>query len=335
MEGVVTDRVLIVAEAAQGYEGDPSLAKLLARAARAAGADLVKYQIVYADELATPAYQHYTLFHQLEMPDEAWREAVKEAHSGEVGVAFDVYGERSLALALSLGAAAVKIHATDFFNETLVNEALRAAPQVFLSAGGMDITELKAFFARHPGAEEKVTLFYGFQAEPTATDQNNLARLRSLRATFPALALGFMDHTDGGSDEASWLSTLAIPLGVTAIEKHLSLDRALGLEDYVSALAPDQFRAFVDRVRAAESAMGSDSLELTEPERGYRRRAVKVVVARRPLAAGTTVAPQDVTLLRTVLAEGSTPSNRLGDIVGRTLTRAVGAGHAVCREDFV
>ncbi len=63
--------VEIIAEAAQGYEGNVTQARLLARAAARAGADAVKFQLVYADELATPDYQYYDLFRNLEMPAEA------------------------------------------------------------------------------------------------------------------------------------------------------------------------------------------------------------------------------------------------------------------------
>ena len=41
--------VEIIAEAAQGFEGNPTLAKLLARGAVRAGADAVKFQLIYAD----------------------------------------------------------------------------------------------------------------------------------------------------------------------------------------------------------------------------------------------------------------------------------------------
>jgi hypothetical protein len=45
-------KVQIIAELAQGFEGRPEQARLLLRAAAAAGADAAKYQLVYADELA-------------------------------------------------------------------------------------------------------------------------------------------------------------------------------------------------------------------------------------------------------------------------------------------
>ena len=331
---MTSGRTLIVAEAAQGYEGDATILRLLSRAAAAAGADLVKFQIVYADELAAPSYQHFALFRQLEMPDAAWISGTAEAGKTGVGLAFDVYGTRSLALALKLGAAAVKIHATDFFNDGLVDAALDGAPEIFLSAGGIEIDEIDAFFKRHPRALDKATLFYGFQAEPTATADNNLRRLVSLRQRFPGLRLGFMDHTDGADEESGWLSALALPLGATAIEKHLTLDRELALEDYVSALGPAAFRSFVARVRAAESALGSERLELTGPEKAYRRRAVKVVTAARALAPGATLGAEDLVLLRTALEDGRQPLNELTHAIGRELTRVIDTGAAIYRDDL-
>ncbi len=255
----------IIAEVAQGYEGDPSLARRFVGAAAAAGADLVKFQIVYADELATPSYVHHGLFSSLEMPDAAWRAVGDEAAARGIGLAFDVFGPRSLDVALACGAAAVKVHSTDFFNHGLVADALSRAPRVYFSVGGIEPDEVAAFVRRHEAHVARLTMMYGFQAEPTPVASNHLRRLQAWRTRFPGLALGFMDHADGAADEAGWLGLLALPLGVAAIEKHLTLDRALRLEDFVSALAPEAFARYVARVRAAEDALGSTSLDLPTP----------------------------------------------------------------------
>lgn len=325
----------IIAEAAQGFEGDPTLARLLVRASASGGADMVKFQLVVADELATPDYPYYGLFKKLEMPFDAWQGVAGEARRLGRGLVFDVYGAGSLRTALALGADAVKIHATDFFNDALVDGALRDAPKVLFSVGGILIEEVAGFLARcGTGALGKLTLLYGFQSEPTATSDNNLWRLTTLRERFPGLELGFMDHAEGGSDEASWLSLLALPFGVTVIEKHITLDRSLELEDSVSALSPGEFASYVRRVRAAESALGSGDLTLTAAELGYRDRAIKVVVARQALTAGGRVRESDVALLRTPREDGGQPLHRIRDVVGQTVARPVAPGRPVYREDL-
>jgi sialic acid synthase SpsE len=327
-------RVLVIAEAAQGFEGDASLARLLVRGAAAAGADVVKFQLVYVDELATPAYVHYALFKALEMPDEAWDSVAEEARLCGISIAFDVFGPRSLELALTLGAAAVKIHASDFFNHGLVADALRRAPHLYLSAGGIDVEEIAEALARHAGADARTTLFCGFQAEPTITADNHLDRLRTLHERFPGLSLGFMEHCDGAADESTWLAVLAVPYGVTAIEKHLTLDRGLCLEDYVSAATPERFASFVTRLRAAEAAIGRPDLALSSAERTYRRKALKQVIATGPLAAGTEIGGDQVTLLRAPLDADRQPLVRIEQAVGRRVRGAVPAGRALYEDDF-
>jgi N,N'-diacetyllegionaminate synthase len=333
---VSSDRpVTIIAEAAQGFEGNVTLARLLVKAAKAGNADIVKFQLVLADELATRDYAYYGLFKQLEMPLADWRAVADDAEKAGLGLAFDIFGPESLRLAIELGARAVKLHSTDFFNGKLVAAAQRAAPRLLFSVGGIEADEIAAFVERaHPDARAKLTMMYGFQAEPTLTGDNNLARLASLRQRLPNLDLGFMDHADGTGDDAGWLGVLALPYGVSTLEKHITLDRSIELEDYISALSPSEFATYVKRVRLAEAALGSACLDLSEPERAYRGRAVKVVVAAKTLAPGTVINDDVVSLLRAPKEGQRTSFQTLDGVLGRTVAREIAAGTPVNAEDL-
>src|SRR3990170_2917962 len=92
--------VEIIAELAQGFEGNLEQARLLLKAAAAAGADAAKYQLVYADELAAADYTHYELFRSLEMPDAAWQQLAREAAALGIQLQVDIFGRRSLDLAV-------------------------------------------------------------------------------------------------------------------------------------------------------------------------------------------------------------------------------------------
>ena len=126
----MTQGIRVVAEGAQGFEGDVTAARLLVKAAAVSGADLIKFQLVYARELATPVYPYFSLFQKLEMSDTAWSGVAEEAKRGKIRLVFDVFGLESLALAARLGAAAVKVHVSDFYNDTLINRAVEALPEV-------------------------------------------------------------------------------------------------------------------------------------------------------------------------------------------------------------
>jgi N,N'-diacetyllegionaminate synthase len=327
--------VRVIAEAAQGFEGDPALARLLVRGASAGGADVVKFQLVLAAELATQEYEYYGLFQQLEMSVGDWESVAQEARAEEIGIAFDIFGPESLRLAVALGAESVKVHSTDFFNTPLMTKAIELAPRVLFSVGGIEVDDIAALLEPLGHTEcSRMTMMFGFQAEPTATEDNNVARLGALRERFPDLSLGFMDHSDGERDEAGWLGVLALPYGVSVIEKHVTLDRSLRLEDYVSALRPGELAAYIRRIRVSEAALGDGSLDLSPAEQEYGARAVKTVVAATALEGGSEVGAGDVALLRAPPDVSKGAFRRLDEVLGRVLSHSVERGQPIKGEDL-
>ena len=291
--------IRIIAEAAQGFEGDPLLARLLVRAAGRAGADAVKFQLVYADEIATPSYKYYDLFKKLEMPAGYWRQVAGEAKKEGVGLYFDVFGKKSLRMAIALGARGLKIHATDFYHDELIRAALNTGKHILMGLGGLGGKDLSSLLERHPRIKTtRVTMMHGFQAEPTPLGSNNLRRLGTLAALCQPAGIGFMDHSDGGKEDSLELSLLALPFGVSVVEKHITLDRELQLEDYVSALPPSCFKKFVKKIRKYEKALGSSALEPGPDEKMYRLKSAKIVVAARKLKKGSPLRNNDLKLLR-------------------------------------
>jgi len=287
----------IIAEIAQGYEGDPKLAELLVKGALIAGADAIKIQIIFADELCIPEYPYYDLFKSLEMEENVWRNLVSLVKKENKKIYFDVFGERSLELAKNIGADGVKISTTDFYNISLVRLAFKVFDHVILSTGGVPIDDVDEVL-NSCQLPKTLMLMHGFQAEPTEINDNNLARINSLRSRYSDVGIGFMDHSLGCSPEAFHLPLVALGLGVNCIEKHITLDYSLEIEDYISALSVDRFKQFVNIIRSVESAIGSSELSLTEKEIEYKNRASKVVVASRNLVIGETLTEQDVVMKR-------------------------------------
>ena len=323
--------VEIIAEAAQGYEGTPKLAELLALGAVRSGADAVKFQLVLADELAVPTYEYYDLFKSLEMDISVWERIVELIKDSQKKVYFDIYGDLSLELAKQLGASGVKISTTDFYNKPLVRKAIASFDKVFISIGGVSAEELDEL-VQTLGETTHVSLMYGFQAEPTPTEENNLLRLAEFRKLYPNISLGFMDHSLGTSDEAFYLPLMALSLGVAYIEKHITLDPILQIEDYISALEPAKFEKFVSIVRQMEPALGMSELRLTEKELRYKSLAGKVVVAKRKILAGTKLQEEDLVLKR-VGTDGSADCYRsIDEILGMVVQHNVSVNSPITRD---
>ena len=129
--------------------------------------------------------------------------------------------------------------------------------------------------------------------------------------------MGIAEHVDAEDEFALIAPLLAIPLGVVAIEKHLTHDRGKRGEDFESALNADEFEAFVKNVRKAESAIGRGEIGSDESSALYRKNVRKRLVAATAISAGQTITDDLVAAKRS--DEGLSPGRR-ADIVGRVAT---------------
>jgi sialic acid synthase SpsE len=322
----------IVAEAAEGYaagwEKELALVELAARA----GATAVKFQLLHPDELLTSAHPLYDLVDNLQLAPERWRAVAERAGEMEIELLLDVFGRHGLELAQSIGVAAVKVHGSDMLNHALLGEIGESSvAEVLLSAGGTTFEEVGEAIALLSGKE--VTVVVGFQAYPTPVPENRLRRLQAAREAFPDVALGFADHT--GKDEAAalWLPALAIALGATYVEKHITVAHVLLDPDHQSALAPDRFAEFVENMRLGMAALGEPADAMGEAEQAYRLKMKKHVIAARDLPAGTSLGDDDLVLKRAP----DPPADvlfRLDEAIGGVLGIAVGANEPLKRGDL-
>jgi sialic acid synthase SpsE len=215
-------------------------------------------------------------------------------------------------------------------NDALLDEiGSSSVPEVLLSAGGTALEEVEDAMARLP--DKPVTVILGFQAYPTPIGENRLLRLRALRERFPEVTIGFADHTGREEAAGTWLPSLALALGATYIEKHITVAGVLRDPDHQSALAPDSFAEFVANMRLALAALGeSQEAEAGEAERGYRLRMKKHVVAARDLQPGTPLSREELVLKR-VADPPADVLFRLDEAVGEVLDAALPANAPLTR----
>lgn len=296
----------IIAELAQGFEGDYQQARILMLAAASAGADAAKYQLVFADELATPDYEYYELFKNLEMSDQTWAALSDYSHELGVKLYVDIFGIRSLKLAEKVGVSAIKLHGTDIANVGLLNHVADSSiERVLLGAGGSYNDELQqALELLH---SKDVTVLLGYQGYPTINETNQISRVKYIQESignrFSNVIIGFADHAPPDNPLSYALAATAIGAGAEVLEKHLTLGRNMKMEDHESALNPDQFLEFVQTLRACQDAFGSvektGDYGMSDSEKHYRKMIRRHVVTNCSIDKGVTIQPSDLVLKRT------------------------------------
>jgi len=323
----------VIAEIAQGYEGDFKLAELLTMGAIQSGADSIKFQLVYADELAVPSYEYYGLFKSLEMKVEQWGSIISLAHKHQRKLYFDIYGELSCNQAKDLGADGVKISTADFYNTTLVEKSIELFDKVFISVAGVEVEELDSFLEKYEN-QTNIIFMYGLQSEPTPLSESNLRKLTAYKNRYNHIPIGFMDHSSGDTKDAFYLPLMALASGVDYIEKHITLDRKLQIEDYISALSIDNFSIFIEDINRLKESLGDGKLVVSKSEKKYKSVSGKVVVANRDIEIGEVVVSKDLSLKRVDTNEFSPFFRKISDVNGMVCAHKILKNQGVSKEDL-
>jgi N,N'-diacetyllegionaminate synthase len=313
--------VWIVAELANAHGGDLTTAKRLAEEAVKAGADAVKVQKFVTEELLVGSHLRVQFFKSLELSDAAWRELAEWVNSLGVPLVADVFDPRSVAVMCEVGAMALKIHATDAENPSLLQQVGKTGKPVLFSTAGLTKREVwRALTWLREAGCSSIALLHGFQAFPTPLACTNLQAIQELWTEF-SLPVGFQDHIDAEDQMAVVVPSFAVAAGACIIEKHITLDRSLKGSDYHSSLEPHEFRRMVSFIRAAEAARTPHSSICRGLLEDYRRRMRKVIVAKADIREGVALSTDDVTFKRT--SQGGLSPRVLSRLIGRRTKLAI------------
>ncbi|MDR2158945.1 MAG: N-acetylneuraminate synthase family protein [Treponema sp.] len=355
-------RVLIIAELGSSHGGDPAKARRLTDAAAEAGADCIKFQIIYADEILHPntgelplpggRVRLYDRFRELETAPEFYARLKEYVES--LGLIFlcTPFGPRSAAELRALGPCLAKIASPELNYTALLREIASWNLPVLLSSGVSRLGDIEeAVTIMKEGGAPQICLLHCVTAYPAPEGDYNLRLLPRLAGIF-GVSVGVSDH----SRDPELVPALSVAMGAAAVEKHFCLSRDdPGLDDPI-ALPPGDFAAMVRAVRRAsgkesretleeykrdrgvelaEAVLGTGIKELAPSERENYRRTNRSIHALRDIAEGEIIEPGMFAVLRTekVLRPGLCPAME-GEIPGRRAKKFIPAGEGIRFEDI-
>ncbi len=244
----------IIAEIGTSHGGNIEKAEKLIDTAVESGADYVKFQWVYADEILHPGTGFVTLpggkirlydrFKQLEVPKEFFARCLEYTHKKGAKFMCSPFGLKSLAELIEIKPDAIKIASPELNHIPLleaVNDFRSQQKQrgeelmpLVISSGVSTLSDIEK--ALSIVGTEKVTLLHCITFYPAPEDEYNVSLLPNLAKIF-GVDTGISDH----SLDPVLVPSLAAACGGTMIEKHITLSKLTdGLDDPV-ALEGEQF----------------------------------------------------------------------------------------------
>jgi len=254
--------IFIIAEVGINHNGDVEIAKQLIDVAKDAGADAVKFQkrtldLVYTKELLdSPRKSPWgTTQHEQKEGLEFGLEEYKEidAYCKYVGIewfasAWDLESQQFLR---QFACKYNKIASAMIVYEDLLREVASEKKHTFISTGMSEIKQIDRAVEIFRAADCPFELMHCVSMYPMEDEDANLSCIKVLRDRYQC-DIGYSGHEVGLA-----VSYAAAAVGITSLERHLTLDRAMYGSDQAASVEPAGFRQLVGAVRKIEKAMGN------------------------------------------------------------------------------
>jgi len=271
----------VIAEIGINHNGDVGIAKSLIDVAVEAGCQAVKFQ-KRTPEISTPEAQkniprdtpwgqmtYLDYKRRIEFGDAEYSEIAQYCQKKGIDWFASPWDVPSVEFLERHGVIAHKVASASVTDIELL-EALRATGKpVILSTGMSTMDEIER--AVEVLGTDKLVILHATSTYPLDPSEANLRVMDALRARFD-VPVGYSGHETGLQ-----ISLAAVGMGANALERHITLDRAMWGTDHSASLEPGGLSRLVRDVRIIESALGDGVKRVWESEEGPRQKLRRVL----------------------------------------------------------
>ena len=263
--------VFIIAEIGINHNGDMKICKQLIDLASMAGCNAVKFQkrdidSVYSKELLdSPRESPWGKTQReqkmgLEFNKEEYQEIddyCKEKNISWFASAWDIKSQKFLR---NFNCKYNKIASAMLVNEELLRMVSEEKKHTFISTGLSTMNDIEKAVKIFKDSDCPFELMHCVSTYPMKDTDANLKTILTLKEKFNC-NVGYSGHEAGLT-----VSYAAVALGVSSLERHITLDRAMYGSDQAASLAPPGIKKIVPEIRKIEKALGDGVKRVLEDE---------------------------------------------------------------------
>jgi sialic acid synthase SpsE len=321
--------VVIIAEAACEHLGDLDRAMRMVDAAKAAGVDVIKFQLHLPEEMIPGSIQFWggsmdDVLAQYELGPAGHESLMR--YCNDIGIQYlcTPFSAAAAEILDRLGIVGFKTGSGELTNLPMQRAIARLGKPMIVSTGMATQDEVDDTVAALRDENANFMLTHCTSAYPPAYEEINLRYIPMMIERYH-VAVGFSDHTP-----ELWTALGAVAIGAPLIEKHFTLDKALRGPDWHVSLEPVELARLVDAVRKLEAALGSEK-RIHPDEQAVREWAHHSVAAVRSIAQGERIQADSVTVKR---PGTGIPAKHLEEVVGRVAAREIPTDRPLVWEDL-
>ena len=187
----------------------------------------------------------------------------KFAIKKNIKILFSVFDIKSLKNLNEIGFNYIKIPSGEITNYLLLKKIAKFNKFVFLSTGMCTIKEISDainLLIKNGTKKNKITILHCNTEYPSPISDINMNVLKLFKEKFK-LNFGYSDHSNRIE-----VPIVAVSLGASCIEKHITLNNKMRGPDHSASLNPDKFKQMCIAIRNTEIILGNKSKRPTKSE---------------------------------------------------------------------
>ena len=185
----------------------------------------------------------------------------------------------------------IKVASRDLTNLPLLEELSKLDRKMILSTGMATDQEIDTALNVITRYHEKIALLHCVSEYPAQYEHLNLFAIRYLMEKYP-FEIGLSDHSIG-----IVMAPVAVALGATIIEKHITLSRNMKGSDHRASLEPDGLWRMARDIRNVEFALGKKSKIVPEAVQAFKLKLERSIAAKRDVRGGEILTEDDLCML--------------------------------------
>jgi len=254
--------IFIIAEIGINHNGDIQIAKDLMKVAKDAGCDAVKFQkrsvdLVYSKEvLDSPRESPWGTTQRdqkngLEFGLEKYKEI--DQYCMELGIEWfaSAWNIESQKFLRQFDCKYNKIASAMIVHEDFLKEVASEGKYTFISTGMCEYSDIDKAISIFQEAHCPFELMHSVSTYPMEDEDANLKCIITLKEKY-GCNVGYSGHEVGLA-----VSFAAAGLGISSLERHITLSRAMYGSDQAASVEPAGLRSLVGAVKKIEKAMGN------------------------------------------------------------------------------
>ena len=273
--------IFIIAEIGINHNGDMNITKKLIDVAKDAGCDAVKFQkrtidIIYSkEELARPRESPWGATNReqkegLEFGKDEYAEINKYCKERDILWFASCWDKDSVDFIDQFDPPCYKIASASITDNNLLEHIAKKGKPIIISTGMSTTKEIDEAIRLLEKITSDILIMHCTSTYPSVLNELNLKVITTLKKKYK-YPIGYSGHSTGIVPPV-----MAATLGAYAIEKHITLDRAMYGSDQPASIEPPGLKKMVSYIRGCQEALGDGMKKVYDSEIPIKEKLRKV-----------------------------------------------------------